>query len=176
MSEPPELIQDRQTVTPGGDSVQAHIQGLIVRRLRPIEDKRGDITEMYSPAWEVHPDPMVFAYQVTIRPGAIRGWEMHKLQTDRIFISTGAMRWVFYDHRQHSPTHRLLNIMVVSELNRSLIIVPPGVIHAVQNVGNVDAVFINFPTEPYNHAQPDKHRLPLKNSLIPFDFDDAPGW
>ena len=66
--------------------------------------------------------------------------------------------------------------MVVSELNRSLIIVPPGVIHAVQNVGNVDAVFINFPTEPYNHAQPDKHRLPLKNSLIPFDFDDAPGW
>jgi dTDP-4-dehydrorhamnose 3,5-epimerase len=35
---------------------------------------------------------------------------------------------------------------------------------------------INLPTCPYDHADPDKYRLPIKNELIPFDFDDGPGW
>jgi dTDP-4-dehydrorhamnose 3,5-epimerase len=34
----------------------------------------------------------------------------------------------------------------------------------------------NLPTWPYDHADPDKYRLPIKNDLIPFDFDDGPGW
>jgi dTDP-4-dehydrorhamnose 3,5-epimerase len=170
------LKQDPQTITPGGESIVQKIDGFTIRHLRPIEDKRGDITEMYSVTWGIHSEPMVYAYQVTIHPGAIRGWEMHKKQDDRIFISRGSMRWALYDLREDSPTFELLNIIVVSELNRCLMIVPKGVIHAVQNVGTVDAVFINFPTTPFNHKDPDKHRLPLENDVIPFSFNDAPGW
>lgn len=171
-----DLEKDRQTVTPDGELVAPPIAGVVVRRVHPIEDKRGDITEMFSVEWGIHPEAMVYAYQVTIHPGAIRGWEMHKQQDDRIFMSRGSMRWILYDHRENSPTHGRLNVLVVSELNRCLVIVPRGVIHAVQNVGASDAVFINFPTKPYNHTDPDKFRLPLKNDVISFDFDDAPGW
>jgi dTDP-4-dehydrorhamnose 3,5-epimerase len=46
------------------------------------------------------------------------------------------------------------------------------VYHAVQNIGIVDAVFINMPTRPYDHGDPDKLRLPLKNGLIPYSFAD----
>ena len=55
-------------------------------------------------------------------------------------------------------------------------IIPRGVYHAVQNIGTTEALFVNMPTRPYNHGDPDKFRLPLKNDLIPFDFGDASGW
>jgi dTDP-4-dehydrorhamnose 3,5-epimerase len=50
------------------------------------------------------------------------------------------------------------------------------VYHGLQNVGLVDAVFINMPTRPYDHADPDKFRLPLTNDLIPFDFSLSKGY
>jgi dTDP-4-dehydrorhamnose 3,5-epimerase len=63
-----------------------------------------------------------------------------------------------------------LNKFTVTERNRSLVVIPRGVYHALENVGNGEAVFINLPTRAYNHENPDKYRLPLKNPLIPFDF------
>lgn len=48
--------------------------------------------------------------------------------------------------------------------------------HAIQNIGRDEAFFVNMPTEPYNHEDPDKYRLPLKNDLIPFAFEDDAGW
>ena len=170
------LKKDKQTVTADGEPVGDRIQGFVHKRLRSIEDKRGDIIEMYSPEWGLHPEPMVFAYQVTIRPKAIRGWEMHKKQDDRIFISKGSQRWVLYDNRIESSTYKMVNVFTFSELSRVIMIVPKGVIHAVENIGNEDAIFINFPTQSFNHSDPDKWRFPLKNDIIPFDFDDARGW
>ena len=54
-----------------------------------------------------------------------------------------------------------------SEKNRALLVIPRGVYHAVQNIGITDAIFVNMPTRPYDHEDPDKFRLPLKNSLHP---------
>jgi dTDP-4-dehydrorhamnose 3,5-epimerase len=39
-----------------------------------------------------------------------------------------------------------------------------------------NAVLINFPTMPYDHANPDKYRLPLDTKLIPHSFGDTKGW
>ena len=39
-----------------------------------------------------------------------------------------------------------------------------------------DAVIVNFPTTPYDHAAPDKERLPLDTPLIPYSFADPSGW
>ena len=69
----------------------------------------------------------------------------------------------------------MLNVMTFGERNRALIVVPAGVWHAVQNVGEREATFINLPTRPYNYEDPDKFRLPLHNDLIPFAFEDASG-
>jgi dTDP-4-dehydrorhamnose 3,5-epimerase len=35
---------------------------------------------------------------------------------------------------------------------------------------------VNFPTIPYDHADPDKYRLPIDTTLIPFSFGSAHGW
>lgn len=76
----------------------------------------------------------------------------------------------FFDDRRDSPTYKLLNVFTFSELNRTLFNIPIGVYHAVKNVGAREAVFLNLPNRAYDHAEPDKYRLPLKNDLIPFDF------
>jgi dTDP-4-dehydrorhamnose 3,5-epimerase len=55
-------------------------------------------------------------------------------------------------------------------------LIPPGVYHAVQNVGEHDAIFVNMPSAPYNHADPDKYRLPIGNDYIPYQFNAKPGW
>lgn len=168
--------KDKQTVTADGRPVEPRIEGLIVNSRPLIADKRGEIIEIYNPAWGLHPAPLVYVYQSTVRPRAIKGWVMHQHQDDRVFISSGVMRWVFFDNRPTSPTYKLLNQFVFSDRNRTLVITPAGVFHAVQNIGQVEAVFINMPTRPYLHTDPDKFRLPLKNDLIPFDFSDPPGW
>ena len=101
---------------------------------------------------------------------------MHEKQDDRIFISRGVFRWVLFDNRPDSLTYKLLNDFTFSERNRAILVIPRGVFHAVQNIGTSEAIFINMPTRPYDHADPDKYRLPLDNDVIPFRFDKASGW
>ncbi len=164
-------VKDRQTVTPEGECLQELIRGVVLHRLRPIEDERGEITEVYRPSWGIHPDPLVYVYQVVVRPGIHKGWVVHKKQDDRIFVSRGVLRWALYDARPESPTFRTLNHLVISERNRSLLIIPSGVFHAVQNISSEDAFFINMPTKHYDHRDPDKYRFPMDGKVISFTFD-----
>jgi dTDP-4-dehydrorhamnose 3,5-epimerase len=69
----------------------------------------------------------------------------------------------------------MLNVFTLSDHQRAMVRIPSGVWHGVQNVGEGESVFVNFPTRPYVYEDPDKYRLPLNNDLIPFDFNDGPG-
>ena len=85
------------------------------------------------------------------------------------------MRFVLFDSRPNSPTYGKINDICIGEQNRALVIIPKGVFHAVQNVGIVDSLFVNMPTRAYDHANPDKRRLPLVNDFIPFSFEPQLG-
>ena len=65
--------------------------------------------------------------------------------------------------------------IVLSAHHRCLVNIPKDVWHADHNIGSTDAVVINFPTVPYNHANPDKYRLPIDTDLIPHSFGNATG-
>ena len=106
----------------------------------------------------------------------MKGWSLHRHQDDRLFLINGTVRWALFDDRPESHSYQMLNVLTVSERSRSLLIIPRGVYHAVQNIGKEEAFLINMPTRPYNHADPDKYRLPVKNDLIPFGFEDDLGW
>jgi dTDP-4-dehydrorhamnose 3,5-epimerase len=172
----PFLTKDKQTSTPNGARTSSLITGLTIKKLVTLEDRRGELTEMYNPCWNLHVDPLVYVYQVSVRPGAIRGWTIHEKQDDRIFCSSGVVRWALFDGRKDSPTYQLLNDFTFGERNPVIFTIPRGVFHAVKNIGTKDAIFINMPTAPYNYSNPDKYRLPIKNDLIPFDFEDGPGY
>jgi dTDP-4-dehydrorhamnose 3,5-epimerase len=164
------LEKDRQTVTPDGAPVRELIEDVRVRPANTIPDERGTICEMYNPAWGFTEEPLVYVYQTTIRPGQIKGWVLHLEQDDRLFFSYGHVKVVLYDVRPDSPSHGRINELFFGEQNRALLRIPRGVFHALQNVGQDDCVFVNMPTKPYNHADPDKYRLPLDTDEIPYAF------
>jgi dTDP-4-dehydrorhamnose 3,5-epimerase len=166
--------KEAATVTPTGEPIARLIEGVSVRLAVNQEDDRGDLTEIYDPAWGMLDAPMVYAYQTTIRPGKVRGWVYHELQTDRVFVSYGSVKLVLYDLREESSTYRMVNEIFLSDRKRGLVIIPTFVAHAMHNVGATEAMFVNLPTRPYNHAKPDKIRVTRES--IPYSFDKGIGW
>ncbi|HVT61457.1 MAG TPA: dTDP-4-dehydrorhamnose 3,5-epimerase family protein [Thermoanaerobaculia bacterium] len=175
-SELPVPVKDAQSVTPEGVPVAPRIAGVAVRMATTHVDERGEICEIYSPAWGLGPVPLVYVYQSLVRPGKVKGWVVHRLQDDRLFVSLGFIKIVLYDARSESPTLGMVNEILLSERNRGLVIVPQGVYHAVQNIGESDALFLNMPSLPYDHANPDKYRLPLDTDAIPYRFESRLGY
>lgn len=86
------------------------------------------------------------------------------------------MEVIFYDGRPDSPTHGEVSSVVLSEYRRRLVNIPTHIWHANRNIGIRDVVVVNFPTRPYDHANPDKYRLPLDTDEIPYEFEDPRGW
>ena len=164
--------KDGQLADAEHNVVGRRIDGVVVRAATTIQDERGSLCEMYRPSWDVHDAPLVYVYHVTIRPGATKGWVVHRKQDDRIFVSGagGVIQAVLYDDRADSPTYGLINELTFGDANRALFTIPAGVWHALRNVGTSDATFINMPTRPYDYEDPDKHRLPLDTGLIPYTW------
>jgi dTDP-4-dehydrorhamnose 3,5-epimerase len=165
-------IQDQQTVNTDGEEIISLIDGVKVIALATHPDARGSLTQLPR---ELFAQPVIDAHQVSIRPGKIKGWIVHRLQEDRLFFWQGDLRAVLYDAREDSPTHGEINDLCFGESRPALCFIPPGVFHAVQNLGPAVVSHMSFPTVAYDCANPDKYRLPLDTKLIPFDFTKA-GW
>lgn len=166
-------VRDAQTVTPDGERILDLIDGVRLRRSRTITDARGSLCEMFSHGWDFSDEPVVHVYEAMLRPGVIKGWVIHYESDDRLFFARGVARVVLYDAREGSPTHGIVNELYFDAANRGILRIPCGVIHAVQNIGLEDATFVNMPTRAYDHANPDKYRLPLDSDVVPYRFERA---
>jgi dTDP-4-dehydrorhamnose 3,5-epimerase len=163
-------VRDSQTVTPEGRRLAAEIDGVRIRSAVTQTDERGSLCEIYDDRWGFTEEPLVYVYSVIIPPGQKRGWVVHAEQDDRIFISKGAVKFVLYDARVGSPTHGLIQEIFSGEFDRTLLRIPAGVFHGVVNIGRLDVEFVNMPTRPYVHEQPDKYRLPQGTDAIPYEL------
>ncbi len=162
--------RDRAMVRSDGSPVRRLIHGVVIRRLITHADERGSLIELFDPRWGAHPDPLVFSYCFTIRPGVAKGWNLHREHDDRYSLLFGEMALVLYDPRPDSPTCGEICRIVLHERDRCLVTVPREVWHADHNFSDRDVVVINFPTIQYDHANPDKYRLPIDSDLIPYRF------
>jgi dTDP-4-dehydrorhamnose 3,5-epimerase len=170
-------VRDGATVTPDGQRLQRLTEGVSFRPAPTHVDARGSVVEMFDPRWLWHSEPFAFAYCFTIRPGVVKGWNLHKEHEDRYVLLQGEMELLLYDPRPDSATCGTLCRIVLSEHNRGIVNIPRNVWHADHNIGAKDAVAVNFPTAPYDHANPDKYRLPIDTPLIPHTFPPGTtGW
>jgi dTDP-4-dehydrorhamnose 3,5-epimerase len=165
-----EAVQDKATVSSQGQRLGRLIDGVSIRILKTHTDERGTVTELFDPRWGFHPDPLVFSYSFTIRPGVAKGWNLHRRHEDRYAILQGEMALILFDPRPDSSTCGEVNRIVLSEHERCLVNVPIDVWHADHNIGTRDVVIVNFPTIQYDHSAPDKWRLSLDTPLIPYRF------
>jgi dTDP-4-dehydrorhamnose 3,5-epimerase len=169
-------VRDTQTVRQDGTRFTPLLHGVRIRPMTTHIDARGSVTELYDPRWPWHDEPLVFVYTFSIRPGFVKGWNLHREHEDRYAILQGEMELVMFDPRPDSPTCGSICRIVLSERQPCLVNVPRDVWHADHNFGTTDVVVVNFPTTAYDHANPDKYRLPIDSPLIPYSFDGARGW
>ncbi len=169
-------IRDKATVSPGGVPLARLADGVTFYDVPTHRDDRGSVFEVFDPRKNWHPDPLVFCYCFTIRPGYVKGWGLHKLHEDRYFVLSGEMKVVLYDVRPESPTYGEISAVVLTADNRRLMNIPRNVWHADHNIGGSEVIIINFPTIQYDYASPDKYRLPIDTPLVPYDFKGAKGW
>lgn len=166
--------RDPQTVNPDGSRLGDLPEDMLVRRLVTHVDERGTVCELYDDRWGVNDDPLVFAYTFTIRPGMAKGWGIHREHEDRYTFLSGELELAFFDAREDSATAGREFRLVLSDYDRSLLVIPRGVWHAERNIGSTDVVVVNFPTIRYDHAGPDKYRLPLDTDELPVRL--GPQW
>lgn len=146
------------------------IAGCSAIRLVSNEDDRGFLIELLTTRDRLI-EPIVHVYQVHARPGSLRAWIYHKKQSDRLCFTNGHFKVVLCDIREDSPTYGRINELFVGADNRLMVTISPLVAHAVQNLGTATSSFVNMPTRPYDHADPDKYRLTADPPLLGYSFD-----
>jgi dTDP-4-dehydrorhamnose 3,5-epimerase len=109
-------------------------------------------------------------FQNSLQPGAVSGWHAHRITTDRIFVNRGTLRIALYDARGASETHGMTNQFNLGEHRPTLVVVPPGVWHAVANPGHEVGALLNVVDRAYTYDDPDHWRLPIDTPLIPLRF------
>jgi dTDP-4-dehydrorhamnose 3,5-epimerase len=138
--------RDVQTVDSAGRSIAGLLDGMRFHDVIRHCDGRGSVVELFDPRWGWHPDPLVFSYLFSIKPGIVKSWGLHKEHEDRYFVIDGEMEVVLYDPRPDSSTYKKVCRVVLSADRPRLMNVPRNVWHADHNFGAKEVVVVNFPT------------------------------
>jgi dTDP-4-dehydrorhamnose 3,5-epimerase len=126
------------------------IDGVVWKPLSFFNDQRGWLCELFRHdelAEQFHP---VMGYVSMTRPGIARGPHEHVDQADYFaFIGPSKFKIYLWDNRKNSATFEHKEIRIVGDGAPFALIVPPGVVHAYQNVGDVPGIVFNAPNRLY---------------------------
>lgn len=148
------------------------IDGVAVKDLVVRPDERGRLFEI------LRADDAIFrkfgqVYVTTARPGIVKAWHYHKIQTDYFCCIAGKARLVLYDARDGSPTHGAISEYILGPEALRLVMIPPCVYHGFQCISEAEAIMINIPTEPYDARNPDEYRLDANSTDVPYVWPRA---
>jgi len=128
-------------------SESSNIPGVIVRPLKRFTDTRGWLTELFRDDELPEGFEPVMGYLSVTHPGVARGPHEHRDQSDGFVFLSGTFRVTLWENRP--GRERVKEVIVAGEENPLFLVVPPGVVHAYQNVGAEDAFVLNFPDRLY---------------------------
>jgi len=152
------------------NKVENLIEGVKIKKLKPIPDERGRLMEI------LRNDDELFikfgqVYITTAYPGVIKAWHYHKKQTDNFTVLKGMAKVVLFDNRNGSPTKGMVNEFLVGMHNPLLIQIPKMVYHGFKCVSEEEVVILNIPTDTYNYEAPDEYRIDPYDNDIPYDWE-----
>lgn len=162
--------QDVATVTPAGESLATVIDGVRTRSTPNHVDHRGTVFEIFEGPNAFWSEPVVYAYEFSVRPHQMKGWGVHEHKTDRYTVISGEILQFLWDDRADSPTRGVVQKVVLSDRGVRQVLIPPGVWHISINVGTVEAYLINLPTDVYHHGAPDRRLLAWDDPAAPIDL------
>lgn len=163
--------KDKQSITSDWMGLEELINGVQVREVKNVcKHKGGVLTELFRQDWELGNENIGQIFQNVLEVNEISGWHVHQKTTDRLFVNWGRMRIILYDARSESTTFKKVNEFCFGVDRPALLIVPPGIWHAVHNVTSSPAALINIVDKAYDYLNPDHWRLPIDTPHIPYQF------
>jgi dTDP-4-dehydrorhamnose 3,5-epimerase len=130
--------------------MECKIEGVVIRELVRFTDQRGWLIELFR---RDELDPLLFpamSYISMTNPGVARGPHEHVDQTDYFcFLGPSTFRLYLWDNRSGSSSYQQSFRVNLGESRPAIVIVPPGVVHAYQNIGAVDGLVFNAPNRLY---------------------------
>ncbi|HWF87505.1 MAG TPA: dTDP-4-dehydrorhamnose 3,5-epimerase family protein [Pyrinomonadaceae bacterium] len=132
---------------------EGEIKGVVVRELKKYFDQRGWLTELFRKDELDEEFLPAMAYISSTNPGVTRGPHEHWDQADYFcFIGPSNFKLRLWDNRKDSETFGSMMTLVVGESNPAAVLIPAGVVHGYQNVGETDGIVINCPNRLYAGA------------------------
>ena len=126
------------------------IRGVVIKKLSKYNDSRGWLIELFrDDEWPTEYQPAM-AYMSSTLPGITRGPHEHVDQADLFcFIGPSNFKLRMWDNRPDSDTFGNVMTEVYGQDNPGAVLIPKGVVHAYQNVGDIDGFVINCPNRLY---------------------------
>lgn len=145
------------------------MHGVITRNLKRIPDERGYLQEILR---EDDPSYTRFGqvYCTATYPGVVKGWHLHKQQTDNICCVSGMIKLVIFDPRPESDTYGTTQEIFIGDLNPQLVQISPGLYHGWKTVSEHTSLVINVPDRVYNYKEPDEYRVDPHTPDIAYDW------
>ena len=128
-------------------NLDCSIKGVIIRKLNRYTDSRGWLTELFREDDLPSGFSPVMGYVSMTHPGIVRGPHEHVRQTDGFAFLSGSYKISLWDNRPGKDRTRV--DILAGEENPLFLVVPEGVVHAYQNIGESDAIVLNFPNQLY---------------------------
>ena len=146
------------------------LQGVQIKHLVRHCDERGYLLEVLRDDDELLERFGQTTYTMTY-PGVIKAFHWHKKQYDLWYVAMGEARVVLYDLREESPTYRKIQVIYAGEHKPLLIVIPPGVAHGYQVLGDKPVGLFYHTTRSYDPSDPDEERIAYDDPAIAFDWD-----
>ncbi len=145
------------------------IEGIVIKPLTRHCDERGFFLEVLRDDDHLMErfgqSSFTMAY-----PGVIKAFHWHRKQYDLWFMCSGEARVALYDMRDGSPTLGKIQEIFAGGREPVLIVIPPGVAHGYQVLGNEPACLFYHTTESYDRDNPDEGRIPYDDPEINFPW------
>lgn len=130
------------------------IEGVVVKPLVKHLDSRGWLCELFRQdelSDEFFP---AMSYISMTSPGTARGPHEHVDQADLFgFLGPSTFKIYMWDNRKHSPTYGNTMVLLAGEDVPKSILIPPGVVHAYKNIGDVMGMVTNYPNRLFGGKQ-----------------------
>ena len=145
------------------------INGVVIKKLITHSDDRGYFREVVREDEQLLQHFGQSAVTKTY-PGVIKAFHWHNHQDDVWYVVDGMARVVLYDRRPGSATEGVTQVLYAGEDNPVVILIPIGVAHGYQVLGNKPMVLFYHVTQAYDPKAPDEQRIPFDDPQIGFDW------
>ncbi len=147
------------------------IAGVTLTPLKTIADTRGAVLHFLR-----NDDPQFHAfgevYFSEVATGAIKGWKLHRKQTQQLCVPHGRVKFALFDARPDSPTRGKIQEITLGRPDRyARLSIPPGVWYLFGCVSEAAALVANCADMPHDPAESETR--PLGDDFFPYAWNPA---